>query len=89
MLIRPGGGGNAGLDEPAAGQGADSIGRCESSKMGFHFPSEQAAMECLYLVTRSLDPNGTRQTRWAVRWKPALNAFVVTFGDRMPPAEEC
>jgi Transposase, Mutator family len=23
-----------------------------------HFPSEQAAMKCLYLVTRSLDPTG-------------------------------
>ena len=24
-----------------------------------HFPTEQAAMKCLYLVTRSLDPKGT------------------------------
>ena len=23
-----------------------------------HFPSEQAALKCLYLVTRSLDPTG-------------------------------
>jgi hypothetical protein len=38
-----------------------------------------------YLVTRSLDPTGTGQTRWAVRWKPALNPFAVTFADRMPP----
>ena len=53
-----------------------------------HFPSEQAAMKCLYLVTRSLDPKGTGQTRWAVRWKPALNAFAITFADRMPAAEE-
>jgi transposase-like protein len=52
-----------------------------------HFPSEQAAMKCLYLVTRSLDPKGTGQTRWAVRWKPALNAFAITFADRMPAAE--
>ena len=36
-----------------------------------HFPTEQAAMKCLYLVTRSLDPTGTGQTRWAIRWKPA------------------
>lgn len=28
-----------------------------------HFPSEQAALKCLYLVTRSLDPKGTGQTR--------------------------
>lgn len=49
-----------------------------------HFPSEAAAMKCLYLVTRSLDPKGTGQTRWVVRWKPALNAFAVTFANRMP-----
>jgi putative transposase len=53
-----------------------------------HFPTEQAAMKCLYLVTRSLDPKGTGQTRWAVRWKPALNAFAITFADRMPAAED-
>jgi|SRR3954470_1724714 len=52
-----------------------------------HFPTEQAAMKCLYMVTRSLDPKGTGQTRWAMRWKPALNAFAITFADRMPKAE--
>ena len=52
-----------------------------------HFPSEQAAMKCLYLVTRSLDPTGAGRARWAVRWKPALNAFSITFGDRLPAAE--
>ena len=49
-----------------------------------HFPTEQAALKTLYLVTRSLDPKGTGQTRWATRWKPALNAFAITFADRMP-----
>ena len=24
--------------------------------------------------------------RWAMRWKPALNAFAITFGDRFPAA---
>jgi putative transposase len=52
-----------------------------------HFPTEQAALKCLYLVTRSLDPTGTGRTRWAVRWKPALNAFAITFDDRFPAAE--
>jgi putative transposase len=52
-----------------------------------HFPSEQAAMKCLYLVTRSLDPTGVGRARWMVRWKPALNAFAITFGDRFPAAE--
>ena len=52
-----------------------------------HFPTEQAALKCLYLVTRSLDPTGTGRTRWAMRWKPAMNAFAITFGDRFPAAE--
>ena len=52
-----------------------------------HFPSEQAAMKCLYLVTRSLDPTGVGRARWMMRWKPALNAFAITFGDRFPAAE--
>ncbi|MFI6032564.1 IS256 family transposase, partial [Amycolatopsis magusensis] len=49
-----------------------------------HFPTEQAAMKCLYLVTRSLDPTGTGRTRWTMRWTPVLNAFAITFGDRWP-----
>ena len=53
-----------------------------------HFPNEQSAMKTLYLVTRSLDPKGTGQTRWVTRWKPALNAFAITFADRMPAAED-
>jgi putative transposase len=52
-----------------------------------HFPSEQAALKCLYLVTRSLDPTGTGRARWAMRWKPVIDAFAITFGDRWPAAE--
>ncbi len=52
-----------------------------------HFPTEQAAIKCLYLVTRSLDPAGTGRTRWTMRWKPALNAFAITFADRFPAPE--
>ena len=52
-----------------------------------HFPSEQAALKCLYLVTRSLDPTGAGRTRWTMRWKPVINAFAITFGDRWPAAE--
>ena len=52
-----------------------------------HFPTEQAALKCLYLVTRSLDPKGTGQQRWTMRWKAALNAFAITFADRMPAAD--
>ena len=53
-----------------------------------HFPTEQAALKCLYLVTRALDPTGRGQARWTQRWKPALNAFSVTFADRFPAAEQ-
>ncbi len=52
-----------------------------------HFPTEQAALKCLYLVTRSLDPTGAGRVRWTMRWKPALNAFAITFADRWPAAE--
>jgi transposase-like protein len=48
-----------------------------------HFPNEQAAMKCLYMVVRSLDPTGTGQERWMNRWKPALNAFAITFEGRL------
>ncbi|MEV6554922.1 IS256 family transposase [Nocardia sp. NPDC051756] len=52
-----------------------------------HFPTEQAALKCLYLVTRSLDPTGRGQARWTQRWKPAVNAFAITFADRWPNAQ--
>jgi transposase-like protein len=52
-----------------------------------HFPNELAALKCLYLVTRSLDPTGQGRARWMMRWKPALNAFAITFADRFPAAE--
>lgn len=52
-----------------------------------HFPTEDAALKCLYLVTRSLDPTGVSRARWAMRWKPALNAFAITVADRFPAAE--
>ena len=51
-----------------------------------YFPNEQAALKTLYLTVRSLDPKGTGQARWGMRWKPALNAFATTFADRMPAA---
>jgi putative transposase len=53
-----------------------------------HFPTEQAALKCLYLVTRSLDPTGKGRARWAMRWKPALNAFAITFASRIVPSNE-
>ena len=52
-----------------------------------HFPTEQAALKCLYLVVRSLDPTGKGQKRWTNRWKAALNAFAITFEGRILPTE--
>jgi putative transposase len=51
-----------------------------------HFPTDQAALKCLYLVTRSLDPTGRGRARWTMRWKPALNAFAITFAGRIVPS---
>jgi transposase-like protein len=53
-----------------------------------HFPNEQSALKCLYLTVRSLDPAGKGQVRWVTRWKPALNAFAITFADRWPDGKE-
>jgi putative transposase len=48
-----------------------------------HFPTEQAALKCVYLAIMSLDPTGKGRTRWTNRWKAALNAFEITFDGRL------
>ena len=48
-----------------------------------HFPTEQAALKCVYLAVMALDPTGRGQKRWITRWKPALNAFDITFDGRL------
>jgi putative transposase len=48
-----------------------------------HFPTEQAALKCLYLALMSLDPTGKGRQRWSNRWKAALNAFDITFDGRL------
>jgi transposase-like protein len=48
-----------------------------------HFPTEQAALKCLYLAILSLDPTGKGRRRWTNRWKGALNAFDITFDGRL------
>lgn len=53
-----------------------------------HFPNEQAALKCVYLAIMSLDPTGTGRRRWAIRWKPALNAFEMTFEGRLTAARK-
>jgi transposase-like protein len=52
-----------------------------------HFPTDQAALKCLYLTLRSLDPTGRGRQRWAMRWKPALSAFALMFEGRIIPNE--
>jgi len=42
-------------------------------------------LKTLYLVTLGMDPKGTGAARWTMRWKPALNAFAVTFADACRP----
>jgi transposase-like protein len=48
-----------------------------------HFPTEAAALKCVYLTIMSLDPTGKGQQRWSNRWKAALNAFEITFDGRL------
>jgi transposase-like protein len=48
-----------------------------------HFPTDTAALKCVYLAIMSLDPTGKSRQRWTNRWKPALNAFSIAFPGRM------
>ncbi len=48
-----------------------------------HFPTEQAALKCVYMAIMSLDPTGKGRKRWTARWKAALNAFEITFDGRL------
>lgn len=48
-----------------------------------HFPNEAAALKCVYLAVMALDPTGQARKRWVTRWKPALNAFEITFEGRL------
>jgi transposase-like protein len=52
-------------------------------KVRGHFPNEQAALKCVYLAIMGLDPTGQGRRRWMIRWKPALNAFDITFEGRL------
>jgi transposase-like protein len=48
-----------------------------------HFPTEQAALKCVYLAIMSLDPTGKGRKRWVSRWKAPLNAFGLAFPGRL------
>ena len=51
-----------------------------------HFPSEAAALKCVYMALMSLDPTGKGRKRWTMRWKAPLNAFQIAFEGRLTPA---
>jgi len=48
-----------------------------------HFPTETAALKCVYLAIMSMDPTGKGRRRWSNRWKAALNAFTIAFPGRL------
>ncbi|PKV82805.1 transposase-like protein [Streptomyces sp. TLI_146] len=50
-----------------------------------HFPSEAAALKCVYMALMSLDPTGKGRRRWTMRWKAPLNAFQIAFEGRLTP----
>lgn len=52
-----------------------------------HFPNESAALKCVYMALMSLDPTGKGRKRWTMRWKPALQAFAITFEGRLTPTD--
>jgi transposase-like protein len=48
------------------------------------FPSEQAALKCLYLTIRTMTrPDGAIGITRSNGWKATLNAFAIEFGDRI------
>jgi transposase-like protein len=53
-----------------------------------HFPTDAAALKCVYLAIMSLDPTGRGRRRWTNRWKEALNAFDITFDGRLSAARK-
>ncbi|WP_327293104.1 IS256 family transposase [Streptomyces sp. NBC_01198] len=50
-----------------------------------HFPTEAAALKCVYMALTSLDPTGKGRKRWTMRWKAPLNAFQIAFEGRLTP----
>lgn len=52
-----------------------------------HFPTEPAALKCVYLALMSLDPTGKGRRRWTMRWKAPLNAFQIAFDGRLTPSD--
>ena len=53
-----------------------------------HFPTEAAALKCVYMAIMSLDPTGKGSNAGPSGLKAALNAFDITFDGRFPPGEK-
>lgn len=49
-----------------------------------HFPTEQAALKCVYVAVMSLDPSSQWRACWTQGWKIALNTFDIAFNGRLP-----
>jgi len=48
-----------------------------------YLANEQAALKYVHTAVMSLDPTGQGRKRWTMRWKPALQAFDITFDGRL------
>lgn len=51
-----------------------------------HFPTEQAALKCLYLITRSLDPTGRGLNTLGHPMEAGPQRFAITFEGRIIPS---
>ncbi len=51
-----------------------------------HFPTEQAALKCLYLVTRSLDPTGERPDTVGDALETGAERLAISFAGRIVPS---
>ena len=67
------------IDDRAVGMGATQA----SAGVLAPFIEAREGNPLLDLAVRSLDPTGRGQQRWSNRWKPALNAFAITFEGRI------
>jgi hypothetical protein len=74
--------GSARSSAPRTRSGVSTRGSARPSGRG-HFPTDQAALKCVYLAVMSLGPTSTGRKRWTMRWKAALQAFDITFDGRL------
>ena len=51
-----------------------------------HFPTDQAALKVLYLVSIERRKNQSNPTGWINGWKSILNTLTIHYGDRLATA---